>query len=74
MTVLCEPQLGERNLYPSIGAAKEIAQEQDDLMALISYSDGEHDLLQIAELHNRPVEAYFEPARQLIKADLLHEV
>ncbi len=74
VTVLCEPQLGKRGLYPNLGAAKQTEVAHDDLMALISYSDGKHDLIQIAELHGRPVDVYFEPVKQLVEANLLTEV
>ena len=74
LSVLCEPQLSKHDLYPALGAARKIKMAQEDLMAIISYSDGEHDLLNIAELHNRPIEAYFEPVRQLMKANFLQEI
>lgn len=46
-TVLCEPQLGKRGLYPSQGAAR-LKQETKNLMNLLMYADGEVDLLGIA--------------------------
>ena len=52
--VLCEPQLGRRNLYRTVGFGSEgeAARMRFDIM---SYSDGEHDLLQIADAIGRPV-------------------
>jgi len=73
ITVLCEPQLGKRGLYPNLGAAKKIEVEQNDIMAIIGYSDGKHDLLNIAEIHGRPIKAYFKPVRQMVEAGLLME-
>ena len=43
-------------------------------MAIISYSDGSHDLLDIAEFHDRPIEDYSIPCQQLLKENLLKEV
>ncbi len=53
-TVLCEPQLGKRGLYPTL-STKESAQKVRAMMNLVSYCDGEHDLLDIAEIIGEPV-------------------
>ncbi len=47
VTVLCEPQLGKRGLYPTL-STKETAKEVYLMMNLIAFSDG-RDLLEIAE-------------------------
>lgn len=45
----CEPMLGKRGLYPSLGAQKEM-QETTRLMSyLLSYADGNHNLVDIAD-------------------------
>ena len=55
VTVLCEPQLGRRGLYTSIGEdSKNSGAKVRDLMHLISYSDGTKSLLEIAEIINIP--------------------
>lgn len=47
-TVLCEPQLGKRGLYPTISTKKSSAMVRD-MMNLIAYADGTRNLLEIAE-------------------------
>ncbi len=49
----CEPQLGKRGLYPNMGSkkTKEIVQ---DMMNFLAYCDGDHSLLDIAELLDVP--------------------
>ncbi len=51
--MICEPQLGKRGLYPTLSTKKSNAQVRQ-MMNLISYSDGNHSLLEIAELINEP--------------------
>ncbi|MDT0645909.1 DUF4910 domain-containing protein [Zunongwangia sp. F260] len=53
-TVYCEPQLGKRGLYPTV-SVKGSANEARRMMNLISYCDGEHSLLQIANKINAPI-------------------
>jgi aminopeptidase-like protein len=43
----CEPQLGKRGLYPNT-STKSSGREVRDQMNVISYLDGKHDLLDIA--------------------------
>ncbi len=54
VTVLCEPQLGKRGLYPTL-STKESGATVKAMMNLISYCDGEHSLLQIAEIIGEPM-------------------
>jgi aminopeptidase-like protein len=53
VTVLCEPQLGKRGLYPSL-SNKESGEQVRIMMDLISYCDGDHSLLEIANLIQVP--------------------
>jgi aminopeptidase-like protein len=46
-SVLCEPQLGKRGLYPTL-STKTTGQEVKAMMDLLAYCDGEHSLLEIA--------------------------
>jgi aminopeptidase-like protein len=52
-TVLCEPQLGKRGLYPTLGA-KGSGEQVRTMMNLISYCDGSRTLLEIANLIEEP--------------------
>ena len=53
VTVLGEPQLGKRGLYPTISIKG--TSETTILMELITWSDGNHSLLEIAEKCNVPI-------------------
>ena len=46
--VACEPQLGKRNLYPNISNSERCLDSRT-LVNILSYSDGEMDLIDIAE-------------------------
>jgi len=48
-TVLGEPQLGKRGLYPTL-SLKSPSLDVRILMDLLTYADGEHDLIEIAEI------------------------
>jgi aminopeptidase-like protein len=53
INVYCEPQLGKRGIYPTL-STKKTADSVRDTMNLISYLDGEHTILEIATLINKP--------------------
>ena len=44
-----EPQLGRRGLYRSMGGIKDSPQQEMAMLWVLNLSDGDHDLLQIAE-------------------------
>ncbi len=54
VTVLCEPQLSKRGLYPTL-STKTAKHHVKTMMNLISYSDGTHSLLDIAEIIGVPI-------------------
>jgi aminopeptidase-like protein len=69
-----EPQLGRRGLYRTIGGddagrARELA-----LLWVLNLSDGEHDLLAIAERSGMRFQAIREAADALLEAGLLREL
>jgi aminopeptidase-like protein len=45
----CEPQLGKRGLYKTLGAAPNVELEISAISWILNMSDGSHDLLSIAE-------------------------
>lgn len=60
----CEPQLGKRGLYPSSVNPTESRKLIHDRMHLLTYADGNHSLLEIADLKNINVfdlELHLEP-------------
>jgi len=54
VTVLCEPQLGKRGLYPTI-STKESGKSVRLMMNLITWSDGKNSLIEIANKCGVPV-------------------
>lgn len=46
--VICEPQLGKRGLYPTL-STKDSNEQVKSMMDIITYSDGSHTLLDIAD-------------------------
>jgi len=66
-----EPQLGKYGLYPSMGVHPRFEDEVRYLLYLLCYGDGEHDLMAIADMLDRPVWALTEGIEKLMKAGLL---
>jgi len=53
-TVLCEPQLGKRGLYPTI-STKDTSAQVEDMMNFLAYADGMLSNLDIAEIIGVPL-------------------
>jgi aminopeptidase-like protein len=49
-----EPQLGRRGLYRQMGGNKDAGRSELAMLWVLNYSDGEHDLLDIAERSKLP--------------------
>jgi aminopeptidase-like protein len=64
----CEPQLGKRGLYKSIGESERA------LLWTLSLSDGRHNLLDIANRSDMPFPLLREAAKRLADAGLLEPV
>jgi aminopeptidase-like protein len=73
----CEPQLGRRGLYPSVGGAvssEEARQRQLALLWVLNQSDGHRDLIETAERSGLPFDRIREAAAALLAAGLLDQV
>ena len=70
ITVLCEPQLGKRGLYPTL-STKESGEQVRAMMDLISYCDGERTLLEIAEAIGEPMSKLVEILKPLVSNGLI---
>jgi len=72
-TVLGEPQLGRRGLYHQMHS-----KTVEDVVLLrthvLSYSDGDHSLFDIAQLLERPFREILQVARELLEHGLLEPV
>ena len=70
ITVLCEPQMGKRGLYPTLstkGTNKEVLL----MMNFISFCDGQTSLLEIAESLNLPIWELYELVDKLESHSLI---
>ena len=70
VSVLGEPQLGRRGLYPTV-SARGSADAVRGMMNLISYCDGERSLLEIADVIGMPIWDVVKLAKPLIENGLL---
>ena len=71
-----EPQLGRRGLYPSVGGgqlpgAADAQRRIDDMMFLLNYCDGGHDLIDAGDRVGRPVWELRPVAESLAEHGLL---
>jgi aminopeptidase-like protein len=69
----CEPQLGKRGLYRSIGGLPDAGQRELALLWVLNLSDSTHSLLDIAERADLPFARIQEAAETLVDHDLLQE-
>ncbi|MFH0758709.1 MAG: DUF4910 domain-containing protein [Bacteroidota bacterium] len=68
---LCEPQLGRRGLYDRLGGTNDSKTLQLAILWVLNFSDGKHDLLDIAERSAIDFHVICEAARQLEESQLL---
>ncbi len=71
--VLCEPQLGKRGLYPTLSTV-DTAKTVETMMNVLTYADGGHDLLDIADRINVDFDECASIAKVLLAEDLLEIV
>ena len=69
----CEPQLGKRGLYPTLGGGK-VSASVDVLLNVLSYCDGETDLLTLAEICGLSIFDVADAAKTLEEHGLISEV
>lgn len=72
-SVLCEPQLGKRGLYPTT-STRESGASMQTMMDLLAYVDGHRDLLDIAEVINADFQECAGTAAKLAEHGLLKDV
>ena len=70
VTVLCEPQLGKRGLYPTLSSKKPVEQVRL-MMHLISLCDGTSSLMEIADNLKVPVWDLYDLVDTLVSHGLL---
>ena len=67
----CEPQLGRRGLYGSIGGDKDAAAKNMAMLWVLNLADGRHTLLDIAERASLPFALVRETAARLVEHGLV---
>ncbi len=70
---MCEPQLGRRGLYGSMGGAAEGRAREIALLWVLNLSDGTNSLLDIAERSHLSFESVRSAANRLLEAGLLQK-
>ena len=70
----CEPQLGKRGLYGSIGGSAEGKTHELAMLWVLNLSDAKHSLLDIAERSKMTFEQIRTAADRLLQCDLLREI
>ncbi len=70
----CEPQLGKRGLYRALGGLPDAGARELALLWVLNMSDGQHSLLDIAELSQVPFAIVNDAAEVLQNSGLLDEV
>lgn len=71
-TTLCEPQLSKRQLYPTLSSTKHGANVRD-ILNVLAYCDGDHDLIDIAERMGVPIERLYPLVDTLRGNELIKE-
>lgn len=70
----CEPQLGRRGLYQSIGGDSDAARKNLAMLWVLNLSDGRHSLLDIARRADFPFRIIYEAATALHRHGLLRDI
>lgn len=72
VTTPCEPQLGKRGLYPTLSRRGSI-NETRSMTAFIAYADGKHDLVDISNRINVPIDSLLPIIKKLLDNGLIRK-
>ena len=67
----CEPQLGKRGLYPTLGSQKNTEDFVTAMMWILNLSDGNYDLISISEKSKIPINKLIPVIDKLIENGIL---
>ena len=73
-TLLCEPQMSKRGLYPNIGKKKHVSQDIRNMMNALSYCDGSNSLIDISEKLSLPYWKILPLMETLIKEKIIKKL
>ena len=68
---LCEPQLGKRGLYPTLGSQKEKSEFVNAMRWILNFSDGNHDLISISQKSKIPLRKLYPVVEELINKKII---
>lgn len=69
--IFCEPNLSKRNMYPSLSKKNSVNRDTKIMLDLLTWADGNHSLIDIAEKINIPVWDLYNVANLLKKNKLI---
>lgn len=69
----CEPQLGKRGLYPTLGSQKGNADFVKTMMWILNLADGENDLIAISEKSKMPISQLLPVIDKLIENGIVEK-
>jgi aminopeptidase-like protein len=72
-TVVCEPQLSKRGLYPTL-STRDSTKSVDNMVNFLAYCDGDHDVLSIADIIDVPMWDLYDAIERLKECGLLESV
>ncbi len=67
----CEPQLGKRGLYRSMGGQTDQPLNEFAMLWVLNLTDGQHSLMEIAERAGLPFQVIYAAAEALLGRELL---
>jgi aminopeptidase-like protein len=70
----CEPQLGKRDLYPTLGSQKDTGDFVKALMWILNLSDGDNDMIEISKRSGIPFEVLIKAAERLEENELIEKI
>ncbi len=70
----CEPQLGKRGLYPTLGSVTDTAVAVEAMMWVLNLSDGNNDLLGISKRSRLGFEDISKAAESLVKSGIIRRI
>jgi aminopeptidase-like protein len=70
----CEPQLGKRGLYPTLGSQKEMQNVVMAMMWILNLADGKSDLIDMSNRSKIPLKELIPVVDMLIKNGLLNKI
>lgn len=73
ITVLCEPQLGKRGLYPTLSDMSADYSDVRTLLNFLTYCDGNHDLIEIADIIEVSAFSLFKTIERLLDEKLIEK-